>query len=55
MSKKEELIKTYINDLEAASSKQKFGFFSIPPSPFAGSISFENKTSNHHINSSYKR
>lgn len=43
MSKKEELMKTYMSDVELSSSKQKFGFFSVPPSVFAGSMEFEQK------------
>lgn len=43
MSKKEELMKTYMSDIELSSSKQKFGFFSIPASVFAGNMEFEQK------------
>jgi hypothetical protein len=45
MTKIEELAQTYMKDVELASSKQKFGFFSIPPSAFAGNTSFEQKNS----------
>ncbi len=44
MTKIEELSQTYMKDVELASSKQKFGFFSIPPSAFAGNTTFEQKT-----------
>lgn len=43
MTKIEELAQTYMKDVELASSKQKFGFFSIPPSAFAGNTTFEQK------------
>ena len=43
MTKIEELAQTYMEDVELASSKQKFGFFSIPPSAFAGNTTFEQK------------
>lgn len=36
------------------SSKPKFGYFSMPPSAFAGHTSFEQKTSNKFINSVQK-
>lgn len=36
MSKKEELKATYMKDVELASSKSKFGFFTIPPPVSAG-------------------
>lgn len=54
MSKKEELKQTYMKDVELASSKQKFGYFSMPPSAFAGSTTFEQKKSNIFINDQFK-
>jgi len=32
-----------MNDVEQTSSKQKFGYFSMPPSAFAGNTTFEQK------------
>ena len=43
MSKIEELTQSYMKDIELASSKQKFGFFNIPPSAFSGSATFQQK------------
>ena len=45
MTKIEELAQTYMKDVELASAKQKFGFFSIPPTAFAVNTSFEQKNS----------
>ncbi len=50
MTKKEELIQTYMKDVESTSAKQKFGFFSMPASAFAGSTTFEQKTGTNKIN-----
>lgn len=50
MSKKEELLQTYMKDVDSTSSKQKFGFFSMPASAFAGSTTFEQKTGTNKIN-----
>lgn len=45
MSKIEDLKQTYMKDVDIAASKQKFGYFSMPPSAFAGSTTFEQKKS----------
>lgn len=54
MTKKEELLETYIKDVEQSSSKQKFGYFSMPPSAFAANTSFDQKKGTSIINSVQK-
>ena len=46
MSKIEEIRNDYLKDADSHGSKNKFGFFSMPPCATAGHNAFEQKTGN---------